>query len=70
VQNTGQTKSNGEVTIMAKRGLYENIHRKRKRIAAGSGEKMRKPGSKGAPTAKDFKKAAKTAKPRKRKYKR
>jgi len=55
---------------MAKRGLYENIHRKRKRIAAGSGEKMRKPGSKGAPTAKDFKKAAKTAKPRKRKYKR
>ena len=32
--------------------LYENIHKKRKRIAAGSGEKMRKPGSKGAPTAK------------------
>lgn len=43
-------------------GLYENIHAKRKRIAAGSGEKMRKPGSKGAPTAKAFKQAAKTAK--------
>ena len=46
---------------MAK-GLYEHIHAKRKRIAAGSGEKMRKVGSKGAPTAKAFKKAAKTAK--------
>lgn len=45
-----------------KQGLYSNIHAKRKRIAAGSGEKMRKPGSKGAPTAKDFKDAAKTAK--------
>ena len=42
--------------------LYENIHKKRKRIKAGSGEKMRKPGSKGAPTAKDFKNASKTAK--------
>ena len=42
--------------------LYENIHKKRKRIKEGSGEKMRKPGSKGAPTAKAFKKAAKTAK--------
>ena len=40
---------------MAKRGLYANIHAKRKRIAAGSGEKMRKVGSKGAPTAKQFK---------------
>ena len=48
-----------------KQGLYSNIHAKRKRIAAGSGEKMRKPGSKGAPTAKDFKDAAKTAKKRK-----
>ncbi len=47
---------------MAKRGLYSNIHAKRKRIAAGSGEKMRKPGSKGAPSAKAFKQAAKTAK--------
>ena len=47
---------------MAKPGLYANIHAKRKRIAAGSGEKMRKPGSKGAPTDKNFKQAAKTAK--------
>ena len=48
--------------IMAKRGLYSNIHAKRKRIAAGSGEKMRKAGQKGRPTAKQFKRAAKTAK--------
>lgn len=47
------------------KGLYENIHSKRKRIAAGSGEKMRKVGSKGAPTAKNFKQAAKTAKKKK-----
>ena len=46
---------------MAK-GLYANIHAKRKRIAAGSGERMRKVGSEGAPTAKAFKKSAKTAK--------
>ena len=52
---------------MAKRGLYANIHAKRKRIAAGSGEKMRKVGSKGAPTAAQFKQAAKTAKPYKKK---
>ena len=45
-------------------GLYANIHAKQKRIKAGSGEKMRKAGSKGAPTAKDFKESAKTAKPR------
>jgi hypothetical protein len=43
-------------------GLYENIHAKRERIASGSGEKMRKVGSKGAPTAKDFRQSAKTAK--------
>lgn len=43
-------------------GLYDAIHAKRKRIKAGSGEKMRKPGSKGAPTAKAFRKSAKTAK--------
>ena len=49
---------------MAKRGLYENIHAKRKRIKAGSNEKMRKKGAKGAPTAKQFKRAAKTAKKR------
>ena len=47
---------------MAKRGLYANIHAKRKRIAAGSGEKMRKPGSKGAPTSTNFKRSEKTAK--------
>lgn len=49
-----------------KQGLYANIHAKRKRIAEGSGEKMRKPGSKGAPTAKSFKLAAKTAKLKKK----
>jgi hypothetical protein len=43
-------------------GLYANIAAKKARIKAGSGEKMRKVGSKGAPTAKDFKDAAKTAK--------
>jgi len=54
---------------MAKQGLYANIHAKRKRIAAGSGEKMRKPGSKGAPTDSNFKAAAETTKPqRKRRY--
>jgi hypothetical protein len=47
---------------MAKQGLYANIHAKRKRIAAGSGEKMRKPGSKGSPSAANFRRAAKTAK--------
>ena len=46
----------------AKRGLYANINAKRKRIAAGSGEKMRKPGAKGAPTAANFRRSAKTAK--------
>ena len=48
--------------VMAKPGLYANIHAKQARIKAGSGEKMRKPGSAGAPTAKDFKQSAKTAK--------
>jgi hypothetical protein len=47
---------------MHKKGLYDNIHAKRERIAKGSGEKMRKVGSKGAPTAKAFKEAKKTAK--------
>jgi len=47
---------------MAKTGLYSNIHAKRKRIASGSGESMRQPGTKGAPTNKDFIKSAKTAK--------
>ena len=50
-----------------KAGLYANINAKRKRIEAGSGEKMRKPGSKGAPTAQDFKDSAKTAKGKKKK---
>ena len=53
----------------AKHGLYHNIHAKKKRIAAGSGEKMRKVGSKGAPTAAAFKQSAKTAKPYKKKSK-
>ena len=47
---------------MAKRGLYANIHAKRKRIKAGSGEKMRKAGAKGAPTKPNFNNSAKTAK--------
>ena len=51
---------------MAKQGLYANIHAKRERIKAGSGEKMRKVGSKNAPTAQDFKESAKTAKPTRR----
>jgi hypothetical protein len=46
----------------AANGLYANIHAKRERIAAGSGERMRKPGEAGAPTAAQFKQAAKTAK--------
>jgi hypothetical protein len=45
-----------------KKGLYANIHAKRARIKAGSNERMRKPGTKGAPTKKQFKRAAKTAK--------
>jgi hypothetical protein len=51
---------------MAKKpGLYANIAAKRKRIAAGSEERMRKPGAKGAPSAADFRAAAKTAKKKK-----
>lgn len=45
-----------------KTGLYANIHAKRERIKDGSGEKMKKPGTKGAPTKADFTKSAKTAK--------
>ncbi len=52
------------------RGLYANIHAKRRRIKAGSGEKMRKAGTKGAPTAKAFRESAKTAKKPKRKTRR
>ena len=44
------------------KGLYSNINAKRDRIASGSGEKMRKPGAKGAPTAAAFRQSAKTAK--------
>jgi hypothetical protein len=51
--------------VATKPGLYANIAAKKKRIAAGSGEKMRKVGSKGAPSAQDFKDAAKTAKKKK-----
>jgi|TARA_A100001515_G_C4466203_1_gene175321 hypothetical protein len=47
-----------------KKGLYANIHAKRKRIKAGSKETMRKKGQKGRPTAKAFKQAKRTAKKR------
>lgn len=60
-------KSTRRARSVASEGLYANIHAKRKRIKAGSKERMRKPGSKGAPTAKAFKAAAKTAKKRKKK---
>ena len=49
--------------IVANKGLYYNIHQKQERIKHGSGEHMLKAGSKGAPSAKDFKESAKTAKP-------
>ena len=59
----GMAKGMGaRVELKSGGGLYANIHAKRKRIAAGSNEKMRKPGTKGAPTASNFKRAAKTAK--------
>lgn len=48
--------------MATKPGLYANIHAKRERIKQGSGEKMRKPGAKGAPTKKAFIESAKTAK--------
>ena len=48
--------------MATKQGLYANIHAKQARIKAGSGEKMRKAGSKGAPTAEAFRESAKTAK--------
>jgi hypothetical protein len=51
--------------VANKPGLYANIAAKKARIKAGSGEKMRKPGSKGAPTAMAFKQSAKTAKKKK-----
>jgi hypothetical protein len=52
--------------MASKPGLYANVNAKRARIAAGSGEKMRKPGTKGAPTAAAFRQSAKTAKPMKK----
>ena len=55
------------IDMPGKKGLYANIHAKRKRIKGGSGEKMRKVGSKGAPTAAAFKASAKTAKRPKKK---
>ncbi len=51
--------------MTAKQGLYANIKAKKDRIKAGSGERMRTPGTKGAPTAANFKRAAKTAKKKK-----
>lgn len=54
---------------MARPGLYENIARKRRRIAAGSGERMRKPGSPGAPTDEAFRDSKKTVKKKKSKKK-
>jgi hypothetical protein len=65
---TGKKKSRRDETDFTeyaaggKVGLYDNINAKRRRIAKGSGEKMRKPGSKGAPSAQDFINSAKTAK--------
>ena len=60
----GQTKLSGNMAAK-KKGLWANIHAKRKRIKAGSGERMRKAGSKGAPTSKAFKQSAKTTKRKK-----
>lgn len=60
MQGYGKLHDEGQ-EIMAK-GLYAAIHAKRARIEAGSGEKMRKPGAKGAPSAAAFKASAKTAK--------
>ena len=55
----GYSEETAEVVVnqAEKKGLWHNIHQKRKRIKAGSGERMRKPGSKGAPSAKDLKSA-------------
>jgi len=63
---TGQS-SKSKVEMLMKQGLYANIHAKRARIKAGSGEKMATKASEGRPSAQDFKDAAKTAKPQSRK---
>lgn len=57
-----QSRKPQTLELQMKKGLYANIHAKRERIEAGSKERMRKPGSKGAPTAAAFKASAKTAK--------
>ena len=62
---TGQS-GKSKVEMLMKDGLYKNIHEKRARIKAGSGEKMAKKASEGRPSAQDFKDAAKTAKPTRR----
>jgi hypothetical protein len=62
---TGQS-SKSKVEMLMKPGLYANIHAKRARIKAGSGEKMATKASQGRPSAQDFKDAAKTAKPQSR----
>jgi hypothetical protein len=62
---TGQS-GKSKVEMLMKNGLYANIHAKRERIKAGSGEKMAKKGAEGRPSAQDFKDAAKTAKPTRR----
>jgi hypothetical protein len=59
--------SKSKVEMLMKPGLYANIHAKRARIKAGSGEKMATKASQGRPSAQDFKDAAKTAKPQSRK---
>jgi len=67
VQESWQVPEENQGNLLMGNGLYANIHKKRKRIAAGSGEKMRSAGDKGAPTATNFRKAAATAKPKKKK---
>jgi hypothetical protein len=61
-KTTKRKDSPQDVDMYAGGGLYANINAKKKRIAAGSGEKMRKVGAKGAPTKNDFIQSAKTAK--------
>lgn len=60
VKEGSEMKINDIITESSKPGLWANIHAKRERIKSGSGERMRKPGSKGAPSAQDFKDASKT----------
>jgi hypothetical protein len=58
MKNFKQVREETQSVTEGERGLWDNIHAKRKRIKAGSGERMRKPGSKGAPSAQDFKDAS------------